>query len=130
MSADNGIYILKTKDGKHCVKEIQAVDNLFRDYLTMKSGSNFIPSRLLEYFGESKYTYDSELAMKIANSMHKKMYICEYGIVKMFVPMTWKQIVKQGVDHATKELENLSESGIKRWQYNIKSLKNVIDRFS
>ena len=75
MSADNGVYILQSKDGFRVI-HAQAIENIF----SANTESGFNQRYLKQYFGRSQVfnTRDEvwEEALEIAN----KQYILEYGI--------------------------------------------------
>ena len=108
MSADNGVYILKSKDG-YRVAHAQAIENLYwwRIYTCdCKIGSEeewckckkcgaeikneqreeINPIELKYYFGHCKVFKDVESALKEANRLFEEIIsdpicpICEYGI--------------------------------------------------
>lgn len=92
MSADNGVYILKTKDRQIRVAHSYAINGLF-DY-----DGNYISEKINRHFGSSKYTKNMDKAVKIAQNIRKKLPICEYGIqVLPYCDKTWEQIVKESV---------------------------------
>lgn len=95
MSADNGIYILRTKDGQCRVKNICAIENL--NYSEKTGWSNEpIPERIFEMF-DGEYTRDINKARDIAFSMARKSIVCEYGVNEIIVNKTWKQIVREAI---------------------------------
>lgn len=81
MSANNGVYILQTKDGFR-VTHAQAIDNIH--YNADKSGFNLM--RLYQYFHDADFFLFKEDALKFACNMYKSIIndpycpICEYGI--------------------------------------------------
>ena len=92
MSADNGIYILKTTDmmkheepwsrnvgpiAAYRVAHAQAIDNF--DYYKYNQHYNF-GAYLLSVWRDSKVFYDEGEAYKVAQEMSKDFYILEYGI--------------------------------------------------
>ena len=87
MSADNGVYILKTKDKQYRVKEIRGVDYLYR-YGSLDS------ERVFEEFKDIKYTYCKANALLIASSILERLPICEYGISFITSDKTWNKFVK------------------------------------
>lgn len=89
MSADNGVYILKTKDGQIRVAHSNAINGLF-DFK-----GNYISEQISRHFG-CKYTKNMDKAVKIAEKIRKKLPVCEYGI--QFLPYcdkTWEQIIEE-----------------------------------
>ena len=87
MSADNGIYILKTRkplhnnDYEYRVKECCAIDNI--DYYPR--GSDKCDAMLVLYFGQSKSHSTLDAAMQEATRIYTELMngpfpVCEYGI--------------------------------------------------
>lgn len=121
MSADNGIYILKTKD-QYRVIHAQAIENLswtpLKDYKY-----SLVPTRLVEYYGKSRYTRNFETAMRVANAMARDTYILEYGIRTFEINMTWNRIVYEAKKLAPLELVEFKKLG---WERDIKFLEEMI----
>jgi len=110
MSADNGIYILKTTDGQHRVIHTQAIDNIF--YNTNENGESINCLYAYQYFCNSKITRECNKALSIANKMYNdiiKHSIIEYGIRPIEVDYTWKDICKKAKEIATKKLKQIDE---------------------
>ena len=92
MSADNGVYILKTKDKQIRVAHTKAINALF-DF-----DGKYIPEQIHRYFGNSRYTKNMDKAIKIAENIRKKLPVCEYGIqVLPYCDKTWEQIVNESM---------------------------------
>lgn len=92
MSADNGVYILETRDKQIRVVHSQAIEGLFNN------NGDYIPRQINKYFGDSKYTKDMSKAVKIARKIRRKLPICEYGIsILPYCDKTWKQIMNESV---------------------------------
>jgi hypothetical protein len=125
MSADNGIYILKTKDGQFRVNEFSAVENLWWSFEKFDSVKEMVPTRILERYGHLRYTRDFEKAMKVANAIKKKCYILEYGIQILETNKTWNQIVREAKQLAPKEIESIKKHG-GNWEWDIKQLEKII----
>lgn len=85
MSSDNGIYILKSKDGYRVV-HTQAIENIYwwnvenPDTRKWKKKSKINPIELKEYFGESKVFKTENEVLKEAIQLQKKYEMVEYGI--------------------------------------------------
>lgn len=94
MSADNGIYILKTKEGQHRVIHAQAIENLYWGY-SDGYHDELVPKRIVEYYGKSKYTYDKNIARDIAFSMASDAGYLEYGVQEIIADKTWDEIVDE-----------------------------------
>ena len=86
MSADNGVYILKT--GNNIVK------HLFNK-ICWRHGAVNPPNMVYEMFDDVPYTYSSDLALRIAKRIESKLPICEYGMVFIDSEMSWGQILKK-----------------------------------
>lgn len=132
MSADNGVYILKTRD-QFRVIHTQAIDNLFHSCVDpnfyMNHPGKFVPSRVLEYFGPSKCTSDYDMAKRVANGILHSLPVCEYGIVELDYHKSWKKIVKEAKKYARLELDYIN-SKEKKTSFDdmmIKRLYSVID---
>lgn len=127
MSADNGIYILACKD-QYRVIHAMAIDNLYWSFLKHNNNTELVPTRIVEYFGKSKYTRDINKAREIAFNMEKKHPILEYGIRTINVNKTWKQIVREAKELAPKEIEDIKNNFHKdgRWNSNIEQLKEIM----
>ena len=90
MSADNGIYILRTKDKQIRVIHTKAIENIFDVY------GEYIPKQIEKYFGNIPYTKDMNVANNIAQKMFKDIDYCEYGIrILPECNKTWKEILKE-----------------------------------
>lgn len=125
MSADNGIYILKCKD-QYRVIYAHAIENLWWTPLS-PGNDKFVSTRLVEYYGNSRYTRDAEIAMKVATAMEKNYGWTEYGIRTFPINKTWKQIVKEAKEIAPKEIEVLKNKNTDgMWDYEIKKLEALI----
>lgn len=95
MSADNGVYILKTGN-QYRVKHLIAVENLYWNQEQHRSENKMQPKMILEMFGrDSKYTYNLVKATYIAHSICSRLPICEYGIMLLDAQMTWKQVLEK-----------------------------------
>lgn len=92
MSADNGVYILKTKDKQIRVAHSQAINGLF------DHEGKYIPEQIDRHFGNCKYTRSMDKAIRIAENIRKKLPVCEYGIqVLPYCDKTWEQIVSEPI---------------------------------
>lgn len=127
MSADNGVYILKTKD-QYRVTDAHAIENLYWSFIDFDMKDEYVPTRLVEYFGHTRYTRDFEKAMKVANAIARSLPILEYGIQILPVNKTWKQIVKEAKELAVQELEVLKNENAEsnKWSYDIRQLEKII----
>ena len=99
MSADNGIYILKTKD-QYRVAHLQAIDNVSWSIIdgnwhnNKETREKCVPTRVVEMWGKCKYTRDENVALKIAHRWANSLSICEYGVNIITYNKTWKHIVE------------------------------------
>ncbi len=126
MSADNGIYILKTKD-QYRVIHAQAIENLYWSFITENEVHIIVPTRIIEYFGKSKYTSNYDLVKTIAFSMAKKIPVLEYGIKEIEVDQTWNQIVKEAKELALLEIKAIKEMNPNgTWDWDIKRLEEIL----
>ncbi|MCI8327281.1 MAG: hypothetical protein HFI37_05835 [Lachnospiraceae bacterium] len=88
MSADNGIYILMTKDQQIRVLHAKAIENIF------DTDGNYISKQVKKYFLECPYTRDMNRANRIAQKMYRSLSACEYGITILpYYDKTWGQIM-------------------------------------
>lgn len=94
MSADNGIYILKTKD-QYRVNHAQAIERVFADY----NGKKLNPIEVMLIWGRCRYTKNELTAHQIANLMEKESRT-EYGIRTFHYNKTWKHIVEDAKNEA------------------------------
>lgn len=126
MSADNGIYILKTKDSFRVI-HAQAIENLFYTYLNNGTWKDDVVStRAVEYYGDCRYTRDESVALKIAMSMAKREPILEYGIKTISTNKSWRQILKEAKELAVKELECLKDKDKRHYEYDINCLERIL----
>jgi hypothetical protein len=123
MSADNGIYILKTKDNQYRVIHAQAIENLYFSFLDSENKA-LVPTRIVEYFGDCKFTWKFEIASKVAFSMEQSTPICEYGIKTIHVDKTWKEIIKEAKELAVLEMEEVMKRNDNG--YDMKHLQKII----
>lgn len=131
MSADNGIYILKLKD--QCrVAHLQAIDNIYwsefeSDITTAKRyNREIIPTRVVEMWGDCKFTRSYEKALEIANNWCNHMWICEYGVNTITYDKTWKQVLQEAMKFAKKEIELIKSKNADRF-YAMDKLQKMAD---
>lgn len=91
MSADDGIYILKSKDGYRIV-HAQCIDNLYwwdkeledNSPFKMERRDKLNPKELISFFGDSLVFQTNEEVIDAAQVMYNKVIedvgFCEYGI--------------------------------------------------
>lgn len=111
MSADNGIYILKTKDGLFKVIKAQAFD-LHLSWMDEGFSTDKIqPARLFQYFWNCKGTKNEAIARQIASTLYKEEkkehgYV-EYGIRTIQTSYTWNKLEKIAKSHILVEMNFL-----------------------
>lgn len=131
MSADNGIYILKTKD-QYRVAHLQAIDNVSFSIIDgnwqdkKETRGKCVPTRVIEMWGRYKYTRDENVAFRIAHRWASSLPICEYGVNVITYNKTWKHIVKDAKEYARKEIEYIKELGI-GGTWNVERLESIAD---
>ncbi len=90
MSADNGVYIFKTRDKQIRVIHTLAIGNIF------DTNNNYISKQVKKYFKDTPFTKDMNVANNIAQKMYKKLDVCEYGIrILPECNKTWEEILKE-----------------------------------
>ena len=94
MSADNGVYILKTGN-QYRVALCQAIDNLYWNEDLHCMCDTLQPKSIIQMFGDCQHTTDANKAVRIAERILKETGFCEYGIVLMNVYMTWEEILQK-----------------------------------
>lgn len=90
MSADNGVYILRTKDNQIRVVHSKAINGIF-------SGSGkYIPKQVVRHFSGVPFTKNMDIANRIAKQINGNLQVCEYGIQHLpFYNKTWKKIMEE-----------------------------------
>lgn len=130
MSADNGIYILKTKD-QYRVAHLQAIDNVSwsiidGDWRNKKeTRGKCVPTRVIEMWGRCKYTKDESVALKLAHKWASSLPICEYGVNIITYNKTWKHIVEDAKEYAKRELEHIEKNNLENWR--TEELKSIVN---
>ena len=125
MSADNGIYILKTKD-QYRVIHAQAIENLYHSHINSYN-SELVPTRIIEHYGDCRYTRDFDKAMKVATAMERRSGYTEYGIKIFHINKTWNQIVKEAKELAIKEIEKIKDDDSDYGKYQKLQLQKIIN---
>ena len=130
MSADDGIYILKTKD-QYRVTHAQAIENIYREhdneyayYINCKT-EHFVPTRVVEYWGDTKYTRSVEVAQRVAETKLRDVGFVEYGIRTFTYNKTWKHIVEDAKKKAVVEIQYLKEHNCSQWK--IERLQKILE---
>lgn len=85
MSADNGIYVLKTRtedetDFEYRTIHARAIENLYYNVKEGQHGPNFIPEEAFSYFKECQVFYDKSSALIYAHHLEGQQAILEYGV--------------------------------------------------
>lgn len=104
MSADNGVYILKTSDGQYRIATFQAVDNLYYNPLSPNNNELYSLAVFMQY-ENTKYTRNYAQAMTIAGDILQILSICEYGIQFIETDKTWATICKEAKKDANEILD-------------------------
>jgi len=127
MSADNGIYILKTKD-QYRIVHAQAIENLNWSFKNLSCDNDLVSTRIVEYYGNCKPIKNEDEARKIASEMKEVTGCLEYGICTIFIDKTWEEINKEAKEYARLEIESIKErpKSIAIWGYKIPELEKII----
>lgn len=131
MSADNGIYILRTKDKQYRVIHTQGFYEINWSFVDMEMCEEFVSTRIIEMFGSSKYTTNCEKAVSIARRLLDKQSICEYGIQVVPIDLTWRDIVHEATIYVEKEIKYVIEKTSFNTDINMKQLiqtRKLIDK--
>lgn len=132
MSADNGIYILKTTD-QYRVAHLQAIDNVTwsaidGDWRNIEEKKGLlVPTRVVEMWGHSRYTRKESVACNIAHKWCNSLLFCEYGITTIPYNKMWWEIILDASDYAKKEIEYIKKSGKEDW-YDMNMLQKIADK--
>lgn len=109
MSADNGIYILKTKD-QYRIMHIQNAEYMTCSAIERKKGyGTLVPTRAVELWGNCKYTRCRALAYHIAHKWAGSLPVCEYGVNIICYNKKWEQLVKEAKAYAKKEMRAIRD---------------------
>lgn len=127
MSADNGIYILKTKDNQYRVAHLQAIDNVCLSAIDGKH-KELIPTRVVEMWGNCKFTRDENKALSMAHKWASKLPICEYGVSVISYNKAWKHILEDAQEYARKEIDHIKKCN-KESFYNMDKLQRIADGY-
>lgn len=107
MSADNGIYILKTRD-QYRVAHFQNAEYMYYSYLTENYSNRIISTRAIELWGDCKFTRKESVALHLAHKWEKRLFICEHGVNIVECNKTWKELLKEAKIYAKKEIQAVS----------------------
>lgn len=131
MSVDNGIYILKTKD-QYRVAHLQSIGNVSYSAIdgdwqnNVKTRGKCVPTRVVEMWGDCKFTRDESMAFQIAHNWAKRLPICEYGVNVITYSKTWKHILEDALFYAKKEIGYIKKQG-KEDRYDMDRLQKMAD---
>lgn len=127
MSADNGVYILKTKD-QYRVAYAHAIENLWWNFIKIRNEDEMVSTRLVELYGRKRYTRDAEKAMKVAQAIARDSGYLEYGIKILPINKTWEQIVYEAKRLAPLEIKAIKENypNDDRWSYQLRDLGQIV----
>ena len=123
MSADNGIYILKTKD-QYRVAHLQAIDNVYWSAISGEQ-EEVVSTRVVEMWGDCKFTRSASKALNIACKWARELPICEYGVCIIEYDETWKRILEDAKEYAIKEINFIKNHSKNFW--NIDKLQKIAD---
>lgn len=109
MSADNGIYVLKTKD-QYRVAHFTNSENMYYSAITGTYENEIVPSRAVELWGDSKFTRKEDVALRLVHRWANRLPICEYGVNIIKVNKTWKDLMKEARTYAKREVEVIKKA--------------------
>lgn len=95
ISADNGVYILRTRDPQYRVVETNAIDHIYwQDGMLCE---NPVPENVYALWGGCQHTKSQDEATRIAwNMVYDGDH--EYGIRIIKVPYYWKEIEEKAFE--------------------------------
>ena len=129
MSADNGIYILKTRD-QYRVAHLQAIENVYWSVIDGEWQGKCVPTRVVEMWGNCKFTRDANKALDIAYRWATKLPICEYGVKVITYNKTWKRILEDAQEYAKQEISFIkNQHKEKLYEYEMNKLQNIADGY-
>lgn len=86
MSADNGVYILRTNDGEIRVAHAQAIENIRQGKTTLDKAS------IILYFKDSEVYTDGDKAFQKATELLEDVGYAEYGICAIDLDISYPNI--------------------------------------
>lgn len=107
MSADNGIYILETKD-QYRVAHLQAIDNIYWSHINGR-WDRPVPTRLVEAWGDLKFVRNKVKALELAYKWAARLTVCEYGVYIITYNKTWKETLLDAKKYANQEIKCMRE---------------------
>ena len=127
MSADNGIYILKTKD-QYRVAHFSNAEHMNYSIIEGYYENEIVPTRVVELWGDSKFTRKESVALHLAHNWASKLPICEYGVNLVKVNKTWKELMKEAIVHAKREIDAIKKAGTEKY-WNMELLHKIADGY-
>lgn len=124
MSADNGIYILKTKD-QYRVAYFTNPEIMYYSPIIGIYEDEIVSSRAVELWGDSKFTRKESIALHLAHNWASKLPICEYGVNLVKVNKTWKELMKDARTHAKREIDFIKKDSNKDYFDGSKNYLNM-----
>lgn len=115
LNSYNGIYILKTKD-QYRVAHLLNIDNISQSvidgdwYKNINEKRKYVPTRIVEMFGDCKYTRNELTAFKIAHNWANSLPVCECGVNVITYNKTWKHILQDAQAYAKKEINYINNN--------------------
>ncbi len=125
MSADNGIYILKTRD-QYRIAHLQSAEYMNYSILTQNCNDEIIPTRAVELWGDGKFTRKENIALHIAHKWADSLPICEHGVNIVKYNNTWKELLKEAVKYAQLEIKTIEKRGNEN-DWNMEHLQKIAD---
>ena len=129
MSADNGIYVLKTKD-QYRVIHAQGIEYIYGSIIKNRHSidlrTKYNPVRVFEMWCDCKYTRNESLVLKIAHNWASRLSICEYGVNIVHYNKTWKHILEDAKEYAKKEIEYIESHNLEHC-YDMHQLHKIAD---
>lgn len=90
MSADNGVYILRTRDKQIRVAHSKAINGIF------SANGRYIPKQVVRHFAGFPYTKNADVANRVAEQIKGNLQVCEYGICHLpYYNKTWEEIMEE-----------------------------------
>lgn len=129
MSADNGVYVLKTK-GQYRVIKTQGIDDVFYNVISggLPNG-RMDPVAVVSRFGLSPFTTNRDKAYHIAR-LQLNEGVCEYGIKEIVYNKYWNQIVKDAKENAQREIDYLKQQNQShKWDCQISLRNSILNHF-
>lgn len=123
MSADNGIYILRTKD-QYRVAYFQNAGYMYCSAITREYNDKIIPSRAVELWGDCKFTRREDIALHLAHKWAESLPVCRYGVNIVRFNNTWMKLLLDAQIYAEKEIEAIKNNNDEN-NWNMKQLFKI-----